>query len=91
MKKTGAERSLDAEQVNLANFVVILVVALTFPLLAEIVGFVLLATIMLLVMFWWLGCRWWTSLSIAVVLVPIVYQVFMHVLRVPLPRGLLGW
>ena len=86
-------RALDGERpdVNLANFVLFVLAIAAFPLLGDIVGFVIFSAVMLLVTFWWLGCRWWTSALIAVMLSPVVYQTFAHILRVPLPRGVLGW
>lgn len=85
--------SADSEQpdVRISNFMVFVVAIVAFPLVGDLVGFVIFAAVMLLVTFWWLGCRWRTSLLLAAVLSPLVYHVFSHTLRVPLPRGLLGW
>ncbi len=58
---------------------------------AETVGFVLSAAAILLVLF----CRMCVKSKIAipatVLLVALVYQLFAIGLRVPLPRGFLGW
>ena len=59
--------------------------------LAERAGFVLTAGVLLILLLLRQGTRWLTAIAIAVVLVPLVYQVFAVWLRVPLPRGWLGW
>ena len=46
---------------------------------------------LLLAMLWWLGTRLKISALIAIGFVPLVYEVFAGVLRVPLPRGWFGW
>jgi putative tricarboxylic transport membrane protein len=58
---------------------------------AETLGFVLTAGVLLLVYLIRLGTRLLTAAAIAVLLVPAMYHVFAVILRVPLPRGLLGW
>lgn len=58
---------------------------------AGFVGFVPLATVLTVAMMWQLGVRFATATGIALVVVPIVYQVFAVQLRVPLPWGWLGW
>ena len=78
-------------EANITNLVMFVLAIAAFAQFGDVVGFVLLAGAMLLVMFWWLGCRWWVNLLTTVLLVPSVYQVFVHVLRVPLSRGMLGW
>jgi tripartite-type tricarboxylate transporter receptor subunit TctC len=59
--------------------------------LAETLGFVLTAGVLLLAHLWRLGTRPAVAATLALVLVPAAYHVFAVVLRVPLPRGLLGW
>ena len=86
-----SSRPGEARAANITNLVVVVSAIAAFALFGQVIGFVLLAGATLLVMLWWLGVRWWVSLLIAALLGPGVYQVFVHVLRVPLPRGLLGW
>jgi hypothetical protein len=62
-----------------------------FVWLAEALGFVLTSMLILIFLLWRLGTRFVTSVTIAIILVPLVYQLFANVLRVPLARGLLGW
>jgi hypothetical protein len=60
-------------------------------LAAEPLGFVLTSVLMLgglLVLF---RVRWPVAIPLATLLGVAVYQVFAVGLRVPLPRGLLGW
>jgi tripartite-type tricarboxylate transporter receptor subunit TctC len=76
---------------GIVNFLAVLGSMLGYLLLAETLGFVLTGTALLFLLLWLFGTRWWSSLLITVVATPLVYQVFANVLRVPLPRGLLGW
>jgi tripartite-type tricarboxylate transporter receptor subunit TctC len=59
--------------------------------LAETFGFILTAGLLLLVYLLRLGTRATVAVPVAVLLVPVAYHVFAVILRVPLPRGLLGW
>lgn len=59
--------------------------------LAERLGFIVTAGLLLLVHLVRLGTRPAVAVPIAAVLVPVVYHLFAVILRVPLPRGLLGW
>jgi tripartite-type tricarboxylate transporter receptor subunit TctC len=59
--------------------------------LAETLGFVLTAAILLLAYLLRLGTRALIAAPLTLALVPAVYHLFAVVLRVPLPRGLLGW
>lgn len=60
-------------------------------LLAEVMGYVITAALLLAFLFTLLGVSWRTALVIICVLVPLTYQVFGGYLRVPLPWGWLGW
>lgn len=62
-----------------------------YVLLAETAGFILTAGVLLALWMWRLGVHWVPNLSVSVVLVPLIYQIFAVHLRVPLPRGWLGW
>jgi len=59
--------------------------------LTETFGFVLTASVLLLAYLVRLGTRPSVAAPIALLLVPAMYHVFAVILRVPLPRGLLGW
>lgn len=69
---------------------VVLWVAL-YMLLAEPLGFILTAAVLLFALLWRSGVRLPVAAGVAVLLSPAVYQLFAGQLRVPLPRGLLGW
>lgn len=64
---------------------------LFYLLLAEVMGYVVTAAIVLAFLFWLLEVSWRTALALIIVLVPLTYQVFGGYLRVPLPWGWLGW
>jgi tripartite-type tricarboxylate transporter receptor subunit TctC len=59
--------------------------------LAEAAGFILTAGALLLIHLLRLGTRPRVAVPLAALLTPAVYHVFAVVLRVPLPRGVLGW
>ena len=61
-----------------------------YALWAESMGFIVLASGILLVMLLKLGTRAIPSVLIVLVFVPSVYFAFAYVLRVPFPRGWLG-
>ena len=58
-------------------------------LLANIVGFLILAPILLLVWFLALGVRWTTAIIAAVITSFVIWYAFYKLLRVPLPWGVL--
>ena len=55
------------------------------------VGFLLTAGVLLGLFFWRLGVAPWRAALLTVLVVPATYLVFGVLLRVDLPRGLLGW
>jgi putative tricarboxylic transport membrane protein len=73
------------------NATLVLGTLVAYPLLAETVGFVLLVGSLLLILLLRLGSRISTSVVVVVLFTPVVYHIFVHLLRVPLPRGFLGW
>lgn len=64
---------------------------IAYLLLAELLGFIITAGLILLLLLLVNGTRWSTALLIVFILVPLCYQIFAVYLRVPLPWGLLGW
>ena len=72
------------------NFVLIVLGVVTYILLAELVGFIPLASLLLVLLMVRLGNRWLPSFAIAVSFSLVVYLVFAYGLRVPLPRGWIG-
>jgi hypothetical protein len=73
------------------RFAEVLIWIALYTALAETLGFVLTAGALLLAHLLRLGTRAAIAIPLAVLLVPAAYHVFAVVLRVPLPRGLLGW
>ncbi len=61
-----------------------------FILLVRPVGFVLTAGVLLGLLFWRLGVPPWRAVVLTAVVVPATYLVFHVLLRVDLPRGILG-
>lgn len=62
-----------------------------FILLVRPVGFLLCAGVLLGLFCWRLGVAPWRAVAVSVLVVPAAYVVFGLLLRVDLPRGLLGW
>ncbi len=69
----------------------ILAAILVYLLVAETLGFVLTGFGVLAFLMWRLSVRWPVALTVSLVLILVVYQIFSIYLRVPLPRGLFGW
>lgn len=76
---------------SIINVIAGLAAVVVYLLLAETVGFVILAGLILFLLLWRLGTKPITSLFIAAMLVPGIYHLFAVILRVPLPRGWWGW
>ena len=76
-------------QLHIGRGAVVVLLVMTYLFAAESWGFMLTAGGLLFLMQMLLGTRWQTSLMITLAFVPVTYYVFAHVLRVPLPRGLI--
>jgi hypothetical protein len=76
---------------NYAAFAIVIVSILAYVLLAETVGFVLICFAILFSLSLWMGAKPLAALTLAVVFPLVIYQLFAHLLRVPLPQGWLGW
>lgn len=72
-------------------FLAVLLSVAFFGLAAESLGFVLTAAIVVAAMGILLGSRPHMAVLLALVAVPLVYQLFTGLLRVPLPIGVFGW
>ncbi len=79
------------ESRHLMNFGIIVGATVGYLMFVETVGFVLLSAVLVFAMLCWLGTRLKMSVLITIVFVPVVYEIFANVLRVPLPRGWWGW
>ena len=73
------------------NFSLIVLAVVLYVTCVETVGFVLMSVLLMALLSWNLGARWPTAAGVAIVFSVTVYQLFAHLLRVPLPRGWLGW
>lgn len=72
------------------NFAAIVLAIIFYGLVAESLGFILTAGIVVLLLQIKLGCRIAPSLLVTLVATPVVYFVFAKLLRVSLPAGWLG-
>ncbi len=69
----------------------IVIGVVVYVLLAERMGFLLTAGLVLVLLLLRLGNRWYVSVVVCTVVTAATYQLFAIMLRVPLPRGWLGW
>ncbi|KZE33654.1 tripartite tricarboxylate transporter TctB family protein [Chelatococcus daeguensis] len=59
-------------------------------LFADRIGFIPAMAIVLMVGMLMLGVRWWVALLVSAATILVIYQLFVVLMRVPLPRGLLA-
>lgn len=88
---TEIAHGLAVSRSGLGRFLLILAAASVYLFLVETIGFVLAAGATLVLMLVGMGVRLPKAVLIAAVFVPLVYQLFAGLLRVPLARGWLGW
>lgn len=89
LKRSAETAPLSARDVvRLAEIAAWVIAYLIF---AETVGFILTAGILVILLLLRLGNRLLVSTAVSVVVVVVTYQLFAVALRVPLPRGWLGW
>lgn len=62
-----------------------------YMLLAETLGFLITASLLMLALYAIVRVRWWVAVGAVAIAVPLVYQVFGVLLRVSLPWGYGGW
>jgi putative tricarboxylic transport membrane protein len=74
---------------HLRAVAVIIAGMFAYIVLAELVGFLILAPILLFVWFLALGVRWTTAIVAAVLTTLVIWYAFYKLLRVPLPWGVL--
>lgn len=86
----AGETPVDA-QGSWRGAIAVLLAAIFYLLAAESLGFVLTATVMLSSLMWLLQVRPWVAVTVSVIASGLVWLVFSVGLRVPLPRGWLGW
>ena len=89
LKRSAQTGSLSARDMGRIAEIVVCVVA--YVVLAETMGYLLTAGLLLVFLLLRLGNRWCLSFLVSMVVVAVTYQLFAVVLRVPLPRGWLGW
>lgn len=90
----GLRKGEDVEAVTrkgLLHVVELVAWVVLFIFTAEVVGFVIISAVLLALRLRRLGSRWVVAVVVSLVVVPAAYQLFAVLLRVPLPRGWLGW
>jgi tripartite-type tricarboxylate transporter receptor subunit TctC len=91
-RRAGGTPALRPEGARHLRPALAVLAAVVFYLLAaEALGFLLTATVLLGGVLLLFRVRPWMAVAIAVTASVVLYQVFAVMLRVPLPRGLLGW
>ena len=89
LKRSSEAKPLSRSDMGRFTEIVVWVVA--YVILAETVGFLLTAGPLVVLLMLRLGNRRFLSVVVGVVVAAVSYQLFAIVLRVPLPRGWLGW
>jgi putative tricarboxylic transport membrane protein len=79
------------QNVGLVNALFVLVGVLAYLGLVEWLGFLITGTLLLFVMMWRLRVPPLRAMVVAIAFITIVHFLFVKVLRVPLPLGLLWW
>jgi putative tricarboxylic transport membrane protein len=80
-----------AGSLNLFGFAAVLSAGLLYILLAETVGFIIVTLVIMFALALWMGASWRGAAVLATIFPVVIYQLFAHGLRVPLPAGWLGW
>ncbi len=73
------------------NAVFVVGAVVTYIVMVERIGFLLMGTLILCVLMWRLRVRPLTALVVAIIFSNLVYLLFAKILRVPLPGGLFWW
>jgi tripartite-type tricarboxylate transporter receptor subunit TctC len=79
------------KQPDYVGFFLVLAAIGGYVLVAETVGFLITSTVILVVLMKWMGASWRLTVPVVAIFPATIFQVFTHVLRVPLPQGWLGW
>ncbi len=76
---------------GIVNFLLVVGGVAAYLLLSDSLGFLITASVLLCLLFWRLGTKIGVSILLSIVIVPSVYVLFGNLLRVELPRGVLGF
>lgn len=87
VSRTTADALDDSSAHHPVNALLALSGIVFYLLAAETIGFVLCAGIVLMVLLIKLGTRPLPAIGVVIMFVPLVYGLFAHLMRVPLPRG----
>lgn len=79
------------QHADYGSFLLVIASIVFYVLVAELAGFVLTSALVLLVLMTRMGAGWRATAAMVVVFPAVIYHLFTHVLRVPLPQGWLGW
>jgi putative tricarboxylic transport membrane protein len=90
-KTPPPEEGVAGLKLNYYNPILVVILIATFIFLAPKLGFLITGTLILVILMMKLQVRPVKSLITSVVVTCFVYFMFATMLRVPLPRGILGW
>lgn len=90
-KMPPTEEKAAGLKLNYFNPVLVVILIAAFIFLAPKLGFIITGTVILVILMMKLQVRPIKSLITSVVVTCFVYFMFATMLRVPLPRGILGW
>ena len=79
------------DRLGAVRFAAVVACVVGYVLVAEWAGFLITAGILSVGLLRLQGNRWRTAILVSVILVPTAYELFAVLLRVPLPRGWIGW
>lgn len=90
----GLKRAGDVEPITprgLLRLAEVVVWVAAYLLVAEWAGFVITAALLSVLLLRLFGNRWLVAVAVSLVTVPLTYQLFAVIFRVPLPQGWFGW
>jgi tripartite-type tricarboxylate transporter receptor subunit TctC len=79
------------QNADYGSFLLVIASIVGYVLVAETVGFVLTSALILLILMIRMGASARVTAIMVLVFPAVIYHLFTHVLRVPLPQGWLGW
>jgi hypothetical protein len=90
-RRGDRDQTIQSESADLKSPLLIIAAAIFYLVAAEHFGFVITAAALLVGLLLCFRVRPSLAIGLGLALSVVVYQVFAIGLRVPLPRGLLGW
>jgi tripartite-type tricarboxylate transporter receptor subunit TctC len=85
------EKSLNVSRIAALDICCLIAGSLLYVFVAEYTGFLIAASVLLLLLFWRLKVSFRVSIPLTALFVAVLYQLFAVYLRVPLPRAWIEW